>query len=42
MNFGGRGPGETVVGQIKVYNAGEPFSWLIWFVDTVNVPNWGT
>lgn len=42
MNFGGRGPGATVVGQIYVCNVGEYYTWMDWFVDTVNVPTWGT
>jgi hypothetical protein len=42
MNFGGRSPGVTVVGQIYVCNVGEYYTWMEWFVDTVSAPSWGT
>jgi hypothetical protein len=42
MNFGKAKPGTTVTGQIYIYNKGSFYSWLDWFVDTVNVPTWGT
>jgi hypothetical protein len=41
MNFGEVRPGTNVTGQIYVYNVGEFYSWLDWFIDTVNVPAWG-
>ena len=42
MNFGKIDPGETVTGQIFVYNSGDPGSYLNWYVDTINVPLWGS
>jgi hypothetical protein len=42
MNFGKVRPGTKVTGQIYVYNVGDFYSWLDWFIDTVNVPAWGT
>ena len=42
MNFEKKDPGATVRGKIYVYNVGDFCSWLCWFVDTVNVPAWGT
>ena len=43
LNFGDEIPvGTTVSGQIYVCNCGDPGSFLNWYVDTTNVPSWGT
>ncbi|KYK21857.1 hypothetical protein AYK21_04410 [Thermoplasmatales archaeon SG8-52-2] len=42
MNFGKACPGTTVYGNIYIYNIGDGWVFLDWFVDTINVPSWGT
>jgi len=42
MNFGKVAPGDVVTGQIYVCNVGEFLTGLEWFIDTENVPGWGT
>jgi len=42
LNFGEQSAGATVTAQIYVCNAGDPGSYLNWYVDTAAVPSWGT
>lgn len=42
MDFGKASPGEDVNGQIEVCNDGDPGTFLNWYVDTTNLPPWGT
>jgi hypothetical protein len=43
LYFGDKLPaGIIVTGQIYVCNCGTPGSYLNWYVDTTNVPSWGT
>jgi len=42
LNFGNVSAGSTVTGEIYILNCGDPGSLLNWYVDTTNLPNWGT